>query len=223
MSYLPTEGVFDWLATTFPSGVFGKLSTSTVGTAMDPVAVLARTKDAYRRDRGVDAAGNPKTTWGDVASFGTAFRDAVNVGDFVRTPSYLAAWGKYGLSLPLIKAGAAVGDDPISLKATRYAVERFKQIYPYNSEFWSAASKYAIARGGAGMVPTNWQIAASSIKEAVNELPATLKKALPPIPDVNPLFNMISALIKWGTIGAGVYVLWTIVKPESMKAKGPTP
>lgn len=99
-------------------------------------------------------------------------------------------------------------------------LDRMKQIYPHNEEFWGAATTMAIERSAAGAIPYWDDIAIESIKEAVQELPAHVGAALAAIDPrkMIPNFGPMAEIIKWGSIGGGLFMLyWFVLKPKGKK------
>ena len=92
---------------------------------------------------------------------------------------------------------------------------KFNQEYPWNEEFWVAGLKFAIARSAAGEVPGKFDIAMESVREAIDELPATVAEV---VKKANPLnyvpqlgLGTWGELIKWGSIGGGLFLLYQYV------------
>jgi hypothetical protein len=99
-------------------------------------------------------------------------------------------------------------------------LDRMKQIYPYNEEFWGAATTLAIERSAAGEIPRWDDIAIESIREAAQELPANVGAALSAIDPrkMIPDFGPMAEIIKWGSIGGGLFMLyWFVLKPKGKK------
>lgn len=125
---------------------------------------------------------------------------------FVRTSGFKQAKREFESVGPIAKGGFFA------------TVKDMREIYPHNEEFWGAALNYAIERRAAGEVPFWNEIALDSVKEAVVELPSTVRKAIAVIdprqlvPDISGITN----LIKWGSIGGGIFILYWYVlrKPK---------
>ena len=134
----------------------------------------------------------------------------VNPTNFPKTSGYKAARANFNSVSPLAKAGFLQTMNPFKMK----------EIYPHNEEFWGGALTYAIERSAAGAVPYRDEIAIESIKEAVVELPATIGSALDAITPEIPDFSGFADLIKWGSIGGGLFALyWYVLKPSGKKKK----
>lgn len=155
----------------------------------------------------------PQTAWltdiQDVAA--RAYLSTVCGDVYVETASFLRARDAFVASMPTAKVYAM--SPTIGAQAMMTQKVQSNEIYPYNEEFWGAGSRYAIARSAAGMVPSNGELFAESVTEAIEELPQTLRNAFravtpnipfPPIPG----FGWIGALLTWSLVGFGAYLLW---------------
>ncbi len=127
---------------------------------------------------------------------------------FQKTTSYKNALNAWFATWPFKK-------DP-----TGWAL-KMNQEYPWNEQFWTMGLRFAIARNAAGVVPGKFEIAMESINEAIDEAPELIKNtlksvadALPGMPDVGPW----AQLIKWGSIGGGLAILYYyVLKPKKKK------
>ena len=177
----------------------------------DVISQFVNSKSAYTNMRGgqigsgkyvLPPKGFPHTTWADALLMFSSFIQYTDTGeaaDFVHTSDFEQAkknWyaasplGKYGLS-----AFAKVGSN---------------EIYPHNEEFWGLGLRYAIARSAAGTVRTRLEIVKESIGEAVKELPETLQDAVVtalPVLSV-PNLTLVGDLLKWSSIGGGLFMLY---------------
>lgn len=129
---------------------------------------------------------------------------------FVETASYKSALNAWIATWPFKK-------DPAGWAA------KMQQEYPWNEEFWTAGLRFAIARSAAGVVPGDFDLAVESINEAVAELPANLRSAVNSVAAVLPGVPNLSSwaeMIKWGSIGGGLFILyWYVLKPKTTKKK----
>jgi len=200
--------------------------------SVDVVREIIKLKNGYSRMRGTDPATGkkrpdgqywmvpgksvPRTTWADVfivtshinkylsptaVQCLTLPKSQINC-DFVRTDLYKAAKKLFDSVSPSF--GITTGLQLMS-------------IYPKNEEFWGAANTFAIARSAAGEVPHWDELAWESVAEAAKELPGTIGSALSHlnpknlIPDLSP----IADIIKWGSIGGGLFLLyWYVLRPK---------
>lgn len=136
---------------------------------------------------------------------------------FSRTPSFNRALNEFKSSAPLVAYG------PSSLLKIASS-----EIYPKNEEFWGAAQRFAIARAGAGAVPHWSTLATEALDERLKEIAEgdyvgeewrgvgravakAVRDNMPDVPDVGPYVK----LIKWGSIGGGLFLLyWYVLKPK---------
>ena len=132
----------------------------------------------------------------------------VNPMYFVRTRDFKRAKKDFTAQSPLLKIGII------------QSAMRTSEVYPHNEEFWGAALRYAIERSAAGAVPFWQDMAMDSIKESVKELPGNVAAAISKldprglIPNLSPLAD----IIKWGSIGGGLFMLyWYVLKPADKK------
>lgn len=141
-----------------------------------------------------------------------------NPRDFVRTASFQNAKNNFDEFSPFAVARRITGGS--FLDGVKFAIAKIPTngIFPRNEEFWGYAVRYAVARSAAGAVPFWHDIAVESIKEAIEEFPDTVKGAASAafnaagglIPDVSGIVN----LIKWGSIGGGLFALyWYVLRP----------
>lgn len=83
----------------------------------------------------------------------------------------------------------------------------FNSEYSRNADFWNAFREYAVMRSAAGAVPSRWEYAKEATAEAAKELADKITNSLP---NVSPIVN----LVKWGTIAGGLYLFYSMMKPE---------
>jgi hypothetical protein len=145
----------------------------------------------------------PKTTYGDVIAFGRTLEKFVSSGDFVQTDSYVRAYRAFDSTIPMAAAADFVARTPTLAN----------MIYPKNVEFWTKGLTLAIARGGAGDVPTSLSIAMESAKESWDELPDNLSKFFHKIPGV----DTFTTALKWMAVAAIGFGIWAVFGPEIKK------
>lgn len=125
---------------------------------------------------------------------------------FVKTPEYETALHQFDSVSPIDAFG------PFTTARGIVANE----VYPLNEEFWGAAQRLAIARSAAGTVPFWSEVVIESVLEAIDEAPALVAnafKAIDPrqyLPDPNPII----AILKWGSVAGGLYLLYKVLEPE---------
>lgn len=125
---------------------------------------------------------------------------------FVKTAHWLRAKRDFDAQNPMIRSGFS----PQKLVS--------RELYPHNEELWGYADDYVIARGAAGVVPTKFDMAVESIIEAIKELPSTVAGAMRAVvPDLSlSWLDEFREIIKWGSIGGGLFMLyWYVLKPKS--------
>lgn len=151
-------------------------------------------REMVQRHLGVDAAKAASTC---------KYRGPENPSSFVRTKLFEQAKKDFnGVYLQALGVAALV--PPVALSAT---------VFPDNERFWGYAVRYAIARSAAGAVPFWQDLAVESVREAVDELPDTVRKAVEVIdprglvPDVGKW----AELLKWGSVLAGLGMLYYYV------------
>lgn len=209
----------------------------------DPVAEFIKYKNGYVRERGIqsltaDGKAIPKTTWGDVIAFYETFLEYTDppektlctaagicqkVPTFAHTSSFNRAkigWEKVS---PYYLAAKEAGVNPLSKegRATGITLAVLKvphnEPYPWNAQFWKKGKAYAIARSAAGAVPYKMDLAIESIVWSIKSAPDSIGKwagAIDPrkfLPDIDPWVR----LLKWGTIAAGLGMLyWYVLRPK---------
>ena len=188
----------------------------------------------------------PRTTWGDVFLFGRGFRiwadpnhaDCVSLrkaegasshlaqtlcvfghphAQFVHTKEYKRAdklWEQWN---PFNILSKSVGPYSAATELTTKLLTPV--VFPFNEEFWGYGLRYAIARGGAGAVPSRFQIAVESVVESVAELPQNVGNALSAATKfasgVLPDFSDAISLLKWSSIlGGGALLYWYALRPK---------
>lgn len=180
--------------------------------------------------------GVPKTTWGDailvfnhlrsIAEGGFAAcvemggneSECFSAGIFPQTSSWLKAKAAFENQNPYMRAAALAGAPGNIIMGAQYAANHLQQTFPYNEEFWGYAQAYVIARSAAGTVPVWAEIQIESIQHAIRELPTTVQQALETawdhVPNPLPAFNWIATVVKWGSIGGGLALLyWYVLRP----------
>jgi hypothetical protein len=135
--------------------------------------------------------------WGSGSNTGCAFP---------KTTSYKNAFDAWIKTWPMVK-------DP-----SGFAL-KVNQEYPHNEEFWTTGLRYAIARSAAGVVPGNFELAIEAVNEAVSELPGNVAAVVRAANPMNHIPNLglgsIGELIKWGSIGGGLFILYKyVLKPK---------
>ena len=212
-------------------------------------------RKAYERERGtrinpVNGEHYPKTTWGDVITFYSAFLKATNdtrsclteemSKEFKWSPTNVLI----AIGTPNFQTQRALDSCLAYLKSSRFKQARDKwiQISPLNRAaekwgssapfevasailrgdeyidnwfFWDYGKRYAIARSAAGKVKGSFDILVESLDEAIEDLPSTIKNAMPDpgkwLPDVSPWVE----LIKWGSVFGGLGLLyWYVLRPQ---------
>ncbi len=135
--------------------------------------------------------------------------------DFVHTKSYKRAKKLFEKRQPLDILTKKHGGDIFAASIELTDKITRNEIFPFNEEFWGYGMRYAIARSAAGVVPTRFEIAIESIKEAIAELPETLRKAVSAVIPSLPSLSPIADIIKWGSIGGGLFLLyWYVLRPK---------
>lgn len=153
----------------------------------------------------------PKTTYGDVIKFGLTLLKFVSEDSFVKTSSFLSARDKFIAAMPPMPTFPSSGFTGAAMAAMSNAlVPRYELfanvVYPKNLAFWNAADNLAIARGGAGVVPGSFEIAAESVKEALQELPGRV-----------PGLDVLGKAIRIGVFVLVGYGVWMLIGPSVMK------
>lgn len=126
-----------------------------------------------------------------------------NPRNFVKTKGFNTAKRLFDSVSPMAKGGAS----------RVFSRSNITEIYPFNEEFWGAASTFAIERSAAGEVPFWGELVAESVGEAILELPQTVGSALAAVDprQLIPTLSMAAQLVKWTAIGGGVFVIWWYV------------
>jgi len=176
--------------------------------AFNAVTEFNKLKQSQVQARGAtesaNTKGTPKSTWADISSIATGFLravepkveqgffDPIKLPEFQRTKSYqdarkawLATWPLARFSLFEFQRGTLANE-----------------VYPLNEEFWTKGLRFAIARGGAGVVPAPATLIKESIVEAANEA------GLPKVPGLTD----ITDFLKIGLVIAGAYVGYRILE-----------
>lgn len=175
----------------------------------------------------------PNTNWGDVilvfnhlhniaeggfaacVQMGGNSSECFSAGVFPQTSSWLKAKSAFDNQNPYLRGAQLAGSPGNMVAGGSYAASHLSQTYPYNEEFWGYAQQYVIARSAAGSVPVWAEIQIESIQHAISNLPSNVQQALETaydkIPNVLPAFNWIAAMVKWGSIGGGLLLLWWYV------------
>ncbi|MHC4175873.1 MAG: hypothetical protein ACYSWU_00090 [Planctomycetota bacterium] len=172
--------------------------------------------------RGPRGKAIPKTTWRDVYMFGAAFLAqtsnyaslACNVREmqldrnldcpkkFVETHSYKSARMAFESQLPFVKLWR---QNPMTAPALLAAKSAMNEEYPWNTEFWETANRYAMARNAAGMVQGKWTMAREAIIESVAELPENIAGGIALATDV--VGSGVKKLLIWGAVAVAVFIL----------------
>jgi len=126
-----------------------------------------------------------------------------NPRSFIKTSGFQQAKRNFDSVSPMNKGGAALVFNSAKLL----------EPYPFNEEFWGAATTYAIERSAAGAVPYWSEIVAESVKEAVLELPQTVGAALAAMDPrkLIPSLTPIAEIIKWTAIGGSAFLIYWYV------------
>lgn len=169
--------------------------------SFDAVTEFNNLKQAHVRSRGGDPGTGafvapvkavPRSTWGDVQAVGRKFIEVVDGGDFVKTSSYKNARDDFEKTLPLVRFG------PLTASARMLAGD----VYPHNEEFWGKGFRFAIARGGAGAVPSSASILKAAIAESAQEL------GIPKPPGLTDVTDLLKIVI----VAAGAYAAYRIIE-----------
>jgi hypothetical protein len=171
--------------------------------AFDAVRKFNDLKQAHVRSRGASVTaskkGIPKSTWGDVQLVGTNFLEIVDGPQtfqlfetdlgFVRTESYKRARDDWKATFPVNRYSQGAWFANVLNE------------YPDNEEFWTKGMRFAIARGGAGMVKTDWSNLTESIAEEAENL------GIPKPPGLTD----ITDLLKIALVALGAYTAYRII------------
>ena len=162
----------------------------------------------------------PKTTWTDVVLIGSHLQRMINP-TFEQCQSIMVSRGKdvafcFGSAEQNPRAfvhtaafRAAEADffaaqpKPLEMMAHLGSAEEF----PRNEQFWAYAARYAIARSAAGAVPFWTDIAAESVKEAIEELPDTLRDVFDATVEL-PGVGFLVKVLKWSAVGAAAFLVY---------------
>lgn len=180
----------------------------------------------------------PRTKWGDVAVVAAHLKKYIDP-DFEQCVELLSA--RFGSSRA---TSMCLAHDPNSPRefARTVRFERAKQefakhhpytvggmagalrkialgeVYPHNEQFWAYALAWAKARQEAGEVKHWATLAVESIGEAIRDLPETMRDAAVTAFDaINPIPSLsgLATIVKWGSIGGGLFLLyWYVLRPR---------
>lgn len=90
-------------------------------------------------------------------------------------------------------------------------------VYPHNTDFWEALMTIAIQVAVTAEAPTRWQLAKESVKDAVSNLPDTLRSALQGF-----LGKLLAKPLLYAGIGVGGIVITALLLRRSQRAPEPS-
>lgn len=141
---------------------------------------------------------------------------------FNHTTSFNAAKIAWQNVSPLVKAAAlrGVSANTVDGKAVAYLelVNRIakQERYPYNEQFWSLGSRYAIARSAAGTVPGEFSFAVEAVEDQLGAIGKGLKNLLPSLPNL----SLVADIVRWSVIGGvSLAAWWYVVRPLAAMRK----
>jgi hypothetical protein len=178
---------------------------------MDAVRAYANLSSQYRAKRGSFSSYGkliPKTTVSDVTTIKKLILGDCKYTPWSSVPSQCGGWdaqdfvhtGEYERAKEAFINTAPGFFDSLQPSS----------VYSNNAAFWNAFREYATFRSAAGSVPTQWQYAKEAVSESAKELMARVPDI---VPDVRPWVD----LVKWGTVAGGLYLLYSVLKPEKAK------
>lgn len=122
---------------------------------------------------------------------------------FVRTSGFKTAKRNFDSVSPLSKGGLS----------RVWNIAKMQETYPFNEEFWGAATTYAIERSAAGTVPFWSDLVIESVVEAVKELPQTIGSAIAAVDPRQylPRLSLVAQVVKWTALGGSAFLIYWYV------------
>lgn len=210
--------------------------------------IYLKEKKAFLAQRGAEGASSlgkaiPATTWRDVYRFGTAFLEKCTNKGFleccmenqlnplinsytleakcggliVQTDAYKRAWNNFAKQQPLVRAIGKWGTLGPAYMAAKAAVD---EPYPWNTDFWESANRFAIGRNAAGEVEDNWSMAMWAIADSAKNLPNTIAGGVNYAIDVSGAKSFLKKLALYGAVGFGIYILGPPLLQSLTRKKG---
>lgn len=205
--------------------------TSIVPAGNDPVRLWIKAKQSYAAKRkmmratrlALDAqnrpymlAGDtyPLTSYYDVASMAAAWTKATR--QMGNTATSTRAWADWQRSMPSELAGAIGAlktyDDYSYLAKYLEKVASLRDApYPNNEAFWGSGKVLAIAQSAAGGVPSPFELAVESVKEAVRDRINDLDDYVPCI----RLDCLVPSWLIWASVGLGGLWIYSKVRKHA--------